>query len=395
MSTVTDAELHARFRPLFDEIATGAVERELDRRLPEKEIAALRDAGFGALRIPVADGGSGASVRQLFSLLVELGAADSNIPQALRTHFAFTELWLAADPGDTVARARLAEIAGGKIIGNAITERGGVARNSSTTVLRRDGDRLLLEGEKFYCTGTLYADLIDVVALDPDGNRVTVLVDADSPGVERIDDWRGFGQKLTASGTTRFTGVEIDPDQVRPAPVDVHVPVRQAFLQLVQLAALAGIARRAADDAAAYVRDRKRNWPYGNADLPKDDPLVQQVVGKVDAAAFTVGAAVDAAAASLDRAVTDPEHAPTAELDVYRVQSTIPQLVLDATSELFEVGGASTVETGRALDRHWRNARTLSVHNPIIYKQQVIGNYVLNGVTPVLSLSPGVAPASS
>lgn len=391
MSTVTDAELHARFRPLFDEIAAGAVERELHRRLPDKEIAALRDAGFGAVRLPVADGGSGASLRQLFSLLVELAAADPNVPQALRTHFAFTELWLGAGPEDTVARDRLTEVAAGRLVGNAISERGGVARNSATTALRRDGDRLLLDGEKFYCTGALYADLIDVVALDPDGHRVTVLVRTDAPGVELVDDWQGFGQKLTASGTTRFSGVEVDPAQVRPAPVDVHVPVRQGFLQLVLLATLAGIARRAAADAAAYVRDRKRNWPYGNADLPKDDPLVQQVVGRVDAAAFTVAATVDAAAASLERAVADPEHGPTAELDVYRAQSTVPQLVLDATSELFEVGGASTVDTARALDRHWRNARTLSVHNPIIYKQQVVGDYVLNGTVPVLSLAPGVA----
>ncbi|MFP5071498.1 acyl-CoA dehydrogenase family protein [Pseudonocardia nantongensis] len=390
---MTDAELHARFRPLFDDIAAGAVERELTRTLPSKEVAELAAAGFGALRVPVADGGTGASVSQLFGLLVELAAADPNIPQALRTHIAFTELWRAAD--DDVSRRRLAAIASGKLVGNAITERGGVAQNSSTTVLRRDGERLLLDGEKFYCTGTLYADLVDVVALDPDGNRVTVLVDAHAPGVEKVDDWRGFGQKLTASGTTRFTGVEVDPAEVRPAPTEVHVPVRQALLQLVLLAALAGIARRAADDAAAYVRDRRRSWPYASADLPRDDPLVQQVVGKLDAAAFTAAATVGAAAASLERAIDDPAHGPAAEIDVYRAQSVVPQMVLDATSELFEVGGASAVDVDRALDRHWRNARTIAVHNPIIYKQRVVGDYVVNGAVPVLSLSSGTAPSSS
>ncbi|GAA4967781.1 acyl-CoA dehydrogenase family protein [Pseudonocardia tropica] len=114
---VTDAELHARFRPLFDEIAAGAVERELTRRLPDAEVAALRDAGFGAVRLSVEAGGAGASLRQLFALLVELGAADSNVPQALRTHLLFAELWSAgAAAGDPVLKERVARIAAGRLV---------------------------------------------------------------------------------------------------------------------------------------------------------------------------------------------------------------------------------------------------------------------------------------
>jgi hypothetical protein len=42
--------------------------------------------------------------------------------------------------------------------------------------------------------------------------------------------------------------------------------------------------------------------------------------------------------------------------------------VLAETTELFEVGGASAVGTGHALDRHWRNVRTIASHNPAIQR---------------------------
>lgn len=92
LSTGADYEqLAARFRPIFARIAAGAVERERSRSLPFEPIQWLKEAGFGAVRVPVAYGGAGASLPQLFQLLIELAEADSSVPQALRGHFAFVE----------------------------------------------------------------------------------------------------------------------------------------------------------------------------------------------------------------------------------------------------------------------------------------------------------------
>ena len=85
LSLGTDYEqLAARFRPIFARIAEGAVERERNRVLPFEQIKWLKEAGFGAVRIPVEHGGAGASLPQLVQLLIELAEADSNLPQALR-----------------------------------------------------------------------------------------------------------------------------------------------------------------------------------------------------------------------------------------------------------------------------------------------------------------------
>src|SRR4051794_26830687 len=84
-------DLAARFRPIFARIAEGAVERERTRTLAHEPVSWLRDAGFGAVRIPKAYGGLGATLPQLFRLLLELGEADSNVSHLLRGHFSFLE----------------------------------------------------------------------------------------------------------------------------------------------------------------------------------------------------------------------------------------------------------------------------------------------------------------
>ena len=85
LSLGTDYEVLAqRFRPIFQKIAETALQREQQRELPYEPIQWLKQAGFGAVRVPVQYGGAGASVPQLFQLLIELASADSNVPQALR-----------------------------------------------------------------------------------------------------------------------------------------------------------------------------------------------------------------------------------------------------------------------------------------------------------------------
>ncbi|MCG2842434.1 acyl-CoA dehydrogenase family protein [Sandaracinobacter sp. RS1-74] len=379
-------ELAARFRPVFQRIADGAVEREIERKLPYGEAKALREAGFGAIRIPVAEGGSGATLPQLFRLLVELGEADSNLVQIFRAHFAFVEIRLNSD--DTAARERwFPRIVAGQTVGAAMAER--TTATETTLDLRRDGDRWLLDGEKYYCTGTLYADWVSAAAKEGE-ERVSVLVPTDAPGVSLIDDWDGFGQRLTASGTTRFENVEVfeenflrrfNPGEYR---ADSYI---SAFYQQFHLAALAGIARAVKRDAIAFVHGKTRQFGVPGLSEPRKDPLVQRVIGRIASQVFAAEAIVDSVSESLQAAheaylAGADLNEPLAETDrrSYQGQQVLIELVPQVATLLFEVGGASAAQESRRLDRHWRNARVLASHNPAIARERVLGDHYLNGI---------------
>ncbi|WP_067885485.1 acyl-CoA dehydrogenase family protein [Nocardia vaccinii] len=390
--TTTDRELAEIFAPIFDRIAAGALQREIDRRLPYEEVGWLREAKFGALRVPVEFGGYGASAGQLFGLLIDLAAAESNLPQALRVHFSFVEDQLLAQPS-AAGQEWLRAVANGTLVGNAITEPGVGAVDRYRTTLTPDGAGWRLNGVKYYSTGSLYADHI-LVAADKDGERVSVLVDADAEGVRQHDDWEGFGQRLTASGTTEFENVAVAEDRILgPGYGGPGATYATAYLQLVQLAVLAGIAQRAEFDVRTWVSERTRAYTHAAADLPREDPLVQQVIGRLSAAAFTARATVLAVADRLDEVLdagaSDENDLVALELAAAQAQLGVIDIVLAATTELFEVGGASIVSEQLRLDRHWRNARTVSVHNPAIQKARAIGDHLLNGTALPFAWSAG------
>ncbi|MBA8991355.1 alkylation response protein AidB-like acyl-CoA dehydrogenase [Curtobacterium pusillum] len=391
------ADLRARFAPLFERIREGAVERELasgtpgDRPLPHDEVRALADAGFGRLRVPTDRGGFGATLVELTHLVADLAAADSNIAHLWRGHFGYTELVLLR-PSSPGRDEWLQRIVDGAIIGNATSERTGTTLADISTTVRPssdpDGD-WRLDGRKFYSTGTLYSDWI-YLAADRSGERVTFAVPADAPGVTGVDDWDGFGQRLTASGTTVFDDVAVDPSLIS-AYRDASLSHIQAFYQLYLLAVLAGIGQAVADDAVAFVRPRTRTYIHANAATPGADPQILAVIGRLSAGAFTARSLVVAAAGMLDEVVAtnvpgsgvDHGLLDGAENAVYQAQIEIGPRVLRSASELFEVGGASAADRTRALDRHWRNARVVASHNPAVYKERLVGEYALHGRGPV------------
>jgi alkylation response protein AidB-like acyl-CoA dehydrogenase len=396
-----DLRLAQVFDPILAEIAATAIDRERERRLPFEEVRRLKAAGFGAIRVPVEFGGWGATLEEEFRLLIRLGAADSNLPQLLRGHVAFVETQRGL-PDSQTRSAWLTRIAGGDILfGNAQAERG-ESSDVSTTLTERDG-RLLLNGRKFYSTGTLFADWIWSGAKYRD-QAVALAVRADAIGVTRVDDWDGFGQRLTGSGTTIFDDVDIDPAHVLPwTESDEGRPLAytQALYQLILLATVAGIAAAVQRDAVAFVRPRTRTFGIPGTSSPRDEDLVQQVVGRLGSIRFAVESIVLEAVRRLERAddtrrheVGDAVEYEAALAAAFEAQQVVLPLVLEAATLLFEVGGASAVGEKLALDRHWRNARTISSHNPAIYRARILGDYYLNDTPPTAQLQHAKRPVS-
>lgn len=391
------ASLRAHFQPHFDRIAAGALARELERDLPFAEVRVLDEAGFGTLRVPTEHGGPGASIETFTRLLIDLAEADSNIAHLYRSHAGFVEA-LRFQPAH-IQRAWYPRVLAGQTVGNASTEKGGNRLGTLNTVLTRTESGWQLTGEKFYSTATIFCDWTRVSAsVDGENGRCFAAVATDAPGVHVADDWDGFGQKLTGTGTTTFDQVAVDDDAVFERVVGTVEAIHEAaFFQLVLLAVLVGIARAARRDAAATIAGRTRTFNTGLGLPFREDPLIQEATGRIAAKAYSaeatvlhtarvlddgIAAAIAAGADGPDHAVPAPEAVHASEVAVEHAQITVPELALGAAQDLFLTVGASATSTSKGLDRHWRNAQTVATHNPIAFRARAIGDYWINGTLP-------------
>jgi alkylation response protein AidB-like acyl-CoA dehydrogenase len=378
---------------LLGRIAEGAGERERERVLPFAEVDLIRKARLGALRLPIEAGGAGVSIRALFEVVIRLGEADANVAHILRDHFSVVER-LVRQPKNDQHRQWQKAVADGAIIGLAATELDTpkVGNVTPNTTLTADGDDYLLNGTKYYSTGTLYSDYVLVRTADASATNAAVLIPVNREGIELVDDWDGLGQRLTATGTSHFRNVRVKRQEVVFDAPDAGygIPYSNTFAQLFLTAINAGISRAILRDAAALVRSRKRTFYYAPSETPVDDPLLQQTVGQIASGAFAAETVVLAAAEALDVA-TDAfdagdanagDAAHRAALLSAKAKIVADEFAIRSGSLLFDVGGASATKKATNFDRHWRNARTLASHNPNTFKARSIGQFEISG-TPL------------
>ncbi|GAB6897025.1 acyl-CoA dehydrogenase family protein [Kineosporia succinea] len=374
---------------VLGELEAGAARREAATERPHEVVDRLRAAGFLTLRVPGEHGGQDASLREVFGALIDVARADSSVAQALRAHFAYVE-GLRFTPDGPGRDGAYAAIAAGGVIGNAITEPTGAAAGdfaALATTFVRTPEGWAITGTKFYSTGTLYADRVWVWGVTDDGVPASALIPLDRPGITVVDDWDGFGQRASGSGTTRFENTPATAEEVVVAGAEP--PPRLAigaFLQLWLTAVVAGNLEAVSHDAQALLRGRTRGITHGTSDLPRHDPVLLQQAGDIASKAWTARAVVLDAASLLDDVDArlhagqfDGVAAQEAGRRVAEAKISVDRLALDAASALFEVGGASATRTGANLDRHWRNIRTLASHNSTRLKARVIGDHLVNG----------------
>lgn len=377
---------------LITAVGAGAAERERTGERPFAAIELVKASRLGALRVPRSEGGGGATLRELFDTVIALAAADVNVAHILRGHFAHVEERLRL--GGEHRRNAFDLALRGAIVGNASTELGSDVVGGFTwaTRLVPDGDGYRLTGTKYFTTGTLYADYTEVLASDPTGATVNALVPTDRAGVTVLDDWDGFGQRATGTGTAIFENVAVGADEVlqfAPSEDDgePQLYLSGAFFQLYVTALEAGVLQALRDDAVAHVHQRSRTFAWAPAPNAADDPLLQREIGEVAAAAYAAKATVLAASDALAAAFTAAVDGTDAELQIAHeasLQAAAAKVIVDAlaqksASQIFDVGGASVVRQAHQLDRHWRNVRTLASHNPTPYKAQAVGAFHVRG----------------
>lgn len=358
----------------------------------------VRQSRLGALRVPCAEGGGGSSVREFFSMLIDLAEADADVAHILRAHYWFVEERLrSTNPRE---RARwIDRVVQGDIFGNAVTELGGSAAVGSfilQTQLTPKGHGFVLSGRKYYCTGSLYSDWVSVMASTPDGKLASAVIPIDRAGVVLEDDWDGIGQRLTGSGTGIFNDVEVGADEVLIAAIEsTEVASVQhntdpylvgQLCQLILTAIIVGAMRSVVTDAVELIRKRARTYSHASAETAAADPLLQQIIGQIASSAYAAEAVVlaaadaqDAALATVVNGLADFELAHRASLRAAQAKVVVDEIAPRAATLLFDVGGSSAVKQSENLDRHWRNIRTLASHNPAPYKARAIGSHLVNG----------------
>uniref|UniRef100_C5CVA3 Acyl-CoA dehydrogenase type 2 domain protein n=1 Tax=Variovorax paradoxus (strain S110) TaxID=543728 RepID=C5CVA3_VARPS len=365
--------------------APGASARDRERRLPWDELDLWSESGLGGITVPRAHGGADVSYATLAEVFVILSAADASLGQIPQNHFGV--LGVLREIGTEPQKTRFyAEVLAGRRLGNAGPERRSKTIAEGATRLRRTPQGLRLDGERFYSTGALFAHRVPARALDDQGRAVQVWLPRDAPGLTVVDDWSSFGQRTTASGTVRFEAVPVDEADVLPLWQLADRPgLFGPGSQLLQAAIDQGIAQAALAEAIAFVREHARPWTDAGVARAADDPYIVQDVGRLEVdlhAAHEVllesGRTLDAVAA---RPVT-AESSARASVAVAEAKVLTTRIALDASEKLFELAGSSATREAHNLGRHWRNARTHTLHDPARWKAHLIGNYLLNHVPP-------------
>ncbi|CAI0799485.1 Flavin-dependent monooxygenase, oxygenase subunit HsaA [Serratia entomophila] len=365
--------------------APNAALRDRQRQYPLQELALFSRLGLGGISIPREYGGPGLSFVTLAEVFRLISAVDPALGQIPQNHFGLIQL--IRDAGSEEQKRRIfAAVLAGQRIGN-----GGPEKNSKHALdmhsrLRQTDDGLRFTGDKFYSTGALFAHIVAAKALDDQQRPVLALIPRPAAGLEIVDDWSGIGQRTTASGTVRLREVRVDPANVIPLqPLSDKPTIQGAVSQLIQAAIDAGIAQGALDEAAQFIRERSRPWVDAGVERNAEDPYILADVGRLSIELSAANALLRRAARVLDETDRRPigaEDAAAASIAVAEAKVLTTEVALQASEKLFEWSGSRATLAEHGLDRHWRNARTHTLHDPVRWKYHAIGDYYLNGRFP-------------
>ncbi|MFJ4787404.1 SfnB family sulfur acquisition oxidoreductase [Streptomyces sp. NPDC088794] len=380
-----DAEALAVAAALATEFRAGASARDTERRLPRAELDRLSVSGLLAVTVPAEHGGADVTALTLAEIFRLLGAADGSLAQIPQSHFAYVNV-IRRQGTPQQQKFFFAELLAGRRFGNAQSEAGTKHVQDIRTRLTPQPDgSYVLTGVKHYSTGALFADWIPVLARAEDDNLHVAYVPRDAPGVTVVDDWDGMGQRTTASGTVQLADVPVPADRVLPHHLTFEGPqLHGAVAQLLHAAIDAGIAGGALAEAAEFVRTKSRPWFESGLDSAAEDPLLIQRFGELALQVRSAEALLREAARAVDAARADltDDTAAEASVAVAAAKVQAAQAAVEVAGALFEVAGTRSALNSLNLHRHWRDARTHTLHDPTRWKIQHIGRYVLNGTRP-------------
>ena len=369
---------------LADDFRQEAAIRDREQRLPLAEIDRFSQSGLWGITIPQRYGGAGLGYGTVTEVIKLISAADPSLGQIPQNHLCVVDAIL-ADGSEEQKRFFFAKVLDGLRFGNAFSEAGSRTVAEFETTLTPDGDGYRINGRKFYSTGALLAHLVPTVAVDGEGHGHLGFVERDAPGLTIVNDWSSFGQRTTASGTVILDNVFVPKSHVVPAWRAFDRPTPAGPIsQIIQAAVDAGIAKGTIEELIAFVRSYTRPWLDSGQQHGWEDPFTIAAVGDLELRLHAAEALLERAARRVDAALLDQTEDTVAEasLAVAAAKALTTEIAILATNKLFELAGTRSTLATYGLDRHWRNARTHTLHDPVRWKYFHIGNHALNGIKP-------------
>ncbi len=360
--------------------AVTAAERDARGGTPKAERDALRASGLLALSIPLRYGGHGASWRETLDAVRTVGRADGSLGHV----FGFHHLMLAT-----------VRLFGAPVQWEAWFEQTarhqwfwGNALNplDERAVSREHGDWREFNGQKSFCSGALDSEMLIASARDADsGTLLIAAIPTGRSGISVAEDWDNIGQRQTDSGTVTFKKVRVEHHEILADPGPLSTPfacLRPLLAQLILTNIYLGISEGAFDDARHYTLHESRPWHAAKVERTDDDPYILGQYGEFWVGLESARVLADRAADRLDAAwqrgaaLTEAQRGEVA-LAVATAKVCATETGLGICTRMFDVAGARATHGALRLDRHWRNLRTHTLHDPLAYKLRELGDWVL------------------
>ncbi len=210
----------ARLRAVLDQHADpDAIDRTGE--IPDVLLKALADIGAFGIKIPVKYGGLGLSQTNYSRAAMLLGSECGNLAALLSAHQSIGVPQPLILFGTEEQKMKfLPRCAKGEISAFALTEAdvGSDPAKMTTIAVPEGPDHFIINGEKVWCTNSLKASLIVVMARTPTKDKphatTAFIVEANAPGVEILCRCRFMGLRALYNGVVRFENVRVPRENI-------------------------------------------------------------------------------------------------------------------------------------------------------------------------------------
>ncbi|WP_335954252.1 acyl-CoA dehydrogenase family protein [Acinetobacter guillouiae] len=374
----------ATAKQLAEQFAQTASERDKAGGNPKLERDLIRQSGLLGLSIPQQYGGQGANWKTIFQTIQSIAQVDSSLAHVYGFHhLLIVTVQLFAQPEQY--SSWFEHTAHNNLFwGNTLNP-----LDQRTKVQQLTENDFIFHGDKSFCSGSIDSDILLCSGFNDAGKLLIAVIPTRREGVSFLGDWNNMGQRQTDSGTSHFEQVKIHKDELLLNPGPLSTPyssLRPLIAQLIFVHLFLGVAEGAFDLARQTIQSQKA-WSTSLAENAVNDPFTQKHFAEFYVQLESVRLLADKAIAALQTAWNIGEQL-TAEqrgevsiaIATAKIAATNSSLFI--TQNIFQVMGARATTAKLNLDRFWRNVRTQTLHDPIDYKYQEVGEWVLTGKVP-------------